>query len=134
MHLETAVIRQVLLDSIRDQVPATRNVADNELIRLIDGFPGVLDRWLSDSQREEMKSISDLQREAAAAQDYRYLEFDVLLPRLSGDERQLAIRLTLFSGLDRERCEVYHDILFDGLDAQLVCELHAKNVLEGNDF
>jgi hypothetical protein len=95
MDLSDGRIRQILLDKVRDRVPAAGSTADGELLSLIDGFPGVLERWLHELPHFELKDDFDLRREAVNAQEYRYVEFDRLLGNLSPEERRMAMRIAL---------------------------------------
>ena len=89
-----------LLGYLRTAVPAARHVDTGDLLHLLDGFPGVLSRWVDDSQRLRLSSLEDLAREAGEAQLYRYREFQTLFPGLEGDELRLAIRIALLPPVD----------------------------------
>jgi hypothetical protein len=77
-----------------------------------------------------MTSFSELQIVADAAQRYRYLEFEELLPPSSENELKLAMRLALFPPLDSEGWTTYKDILLEGIESELVLALRDKTVLE----
>jgi hypothetical protein len=90
----------------------------------------VISRWVNSSHRLEMTSFSDLQKVSAAAQQYRYFEFDELLPPSSDTERRLAMRLALFHHLDEEDWKTHEDILLDGIADEDLLALRDNKVLE----
>jgi AAA+ ATPase superfamily predicted ATPase len=48
MHLDNHPHRALLLELLRRHVPVTRNLKENELIELMKGFPGVLERCIGE--------------------------------------------------------------------------------------
>ena len=45
---------------------------EKDFMRLIDGFPRVIERWLSETHRKTMESVGDLKRVATDGQRFRY--------------------------------------------------------------
>lgn len=130
LDLSAAAERARLLDHIRQQVPAAGAPSDDSLIHMIDGFPGVVGRWLSEANRLSMQTDNDLKREAADAQTLRYHEFNELLPKLGAEGRTLAARLAFFPRLDAERWQTFRPILLDGLNESVIDDLVQCHVLE----
>ena len=60
MVLEERGERKHLVHFIQREVPAAADVKADALLKLIDGYPGVLYQWNSDYQRAQMKSFDDL--------------------------------------------------------------------------
>jgi hypothetical protein len=130
MNLEDSGTRYLFVESLRDQLTNLKTVTDAQLLQLVNGFPGVVSRWLSASNRSKMTSFSDLRMVADEAQRYKYFEFDQLLPPCSTNERKLAVRLALFPNLDSEDWTTYKDIILEGIDDELLPALQDKKVLE----
>jgi hypothetical protein len=80
---------------LRKTVPAAVHESDEDLLGLVDGYPGVLYQWTRDYQCAHMQTLSDLQEVADDAQEYRFSDLSEFLPGLDGDQRRLAIRLAL---------------------------------------
>jgi tetratricopeptide (TPR) repeat protein len=127
MHLDKDE-RFRMLARIADKVPAAADVDGTSIERLIDGYPGVLDRWWFSS--EEMKTVYDLEKEAANGQALRYTEFDRLLRQLSQEERYLACRLAVLPRLDAQSWARIHGAVLDGLSPNLLETLSHCRVLE----
>ena len=95
MALDDPDVVGPLLASLRERVPATRNVQDGTLLELIAGYPRVLSQWTSPYNARQLQTLEDLKRVAEEANTFRYPEFEDLLPQLSDDQRAVAIRLAL---------------------------------------
>jgi hypothetical protein len=117
---------------VRGTVSAAGDQSDENLLGLVDGFPGVLYRWTSDYQREHMKSLQDLESVAKAAQEYRFSELNKLLPGLDGDRRRIAIRVALQPLSDRT-WPILRKEWLGGLSEGLIDELALATILEGRD-
>lgn len=131
MHLEDEGERGRLVGFVREHLPAARLLTSRELLETVQNFPGVLERWLREQGRGNLAGPDDLRREATHARLDRHAEFDELLPGLSTEERRLAVRLAVFPPMNLEATEIYREVLFDGLDGQLVGNLQSKRVLVG---
>lgn len=90
--------KNALVKYVRKQVSAAAAAQPETLLQMIDGYPGVIYRWTSEYQAENMRSAKDLASVAKDAQEYRFAELDRILPCLTTQERSLAIRLALSSG------------------------------------
>jgi len=133
MHLDRGEDGRMLAH-LRASVPALKNVDDAASLHLVAGFPGVLDRWLSPSNREAMQGTEDLAQQAHDAQDDRYREFDDLLPRLSGPERAFCARLAFLPRLDPGIWESLQALLLapnEGhINESMIDTLRGRGVLE----
>ena len=136
MHLTDAKVKHNLAAYLRTNIKAAIGLKDEDLFRMVQGFPGVLNYWLSEIQRGQMRDKNDMARVAADAHAYRYREFDALLPALTKDERIIAIRLALMPRLNQELWRSLKDIILHGFyDGDgLVDELNFKRVLEGGTY
>ncbi len=134
MDLADVAERQRMLNCLRERVMATRDVDDDKIIGMVAGFPGVLNYWMSDGNRQAMADTNDLQSIAAEAQAYRYREFEELLAGLSDGNLTLALRLALFPRLDEFGWRAFRAILLHDLDESLIHELSIRQVLAGREF
>jgi hypothetical protein len=118
---------------VRGTVSAAVDQSDEALLGMVDGYPGVIYQWTRDYQRAHMRTRDDLQQVAADAQEYRFSDLKVLLPKLDGDHRRLAIRLAL---LPVSAAPVWASIkgeVLGGLGAGLMDDLRLANLLESAD-
>ncbi len=136
MHLEDPTEKHNLAAYLRIKIKAAVGLKDEELFQMVQGFPGVLNYWLSDIKREQMGDKNDMAQVAADAQAYRYPEFGALLPALSKDERILAIRLALMPRLNQELWLNYKEIILHEFNdgEGLVDELNIKRVMEAGSY
>jgi len=135
MHLGDPLEQHNLIVRVRTQVTAAQNIEDADLLEMLQAFPGVLDVWLSEAKRGQMKDAIDMRRVAVDAQAYRYREFETLFPKLSVSERRLAIRLAVLPRLNADLWQLLNPIVLDGgLSEITVDELNLRHVLEGGIF
>jgi hypothetical protein len=136
MHLDERSEQRNMVGHIRQRVPAVSEIGDDVVLEMVDRFPGVLDRWLEESNRTAMRGGEDLKQSAMDAQDYRYREFDRLLPDLSVSERTLAARLAFFPRLDEQTWRLFREILVAGISEEesVFDELVNETVLENQDY
>jgi len=87
--------RERLAAFIRQKIPGAGDTDSDALLKLIDGYPGVIYQWSSDYQLEHMRSLDDLESVAQDAQTYRFSELETLLPALAEGPLQMAVRLAL---------------------------------------
>ncbi len=120
--------RNRMLSAVRAGVKAAADVPDDNLVGLIDGFPGVLDRWLAPTQTQ-MATVQDLRREALNAQKYRYREFDTILPALQPQERAFAVRVAIFPLLATETWATFRACLLGDIPEAIWHDLCVKGVL-----
>lgn len=108
---ESAEARR-LVEYLQKTVPATNNCLPPAILALVDGFPGVISSWTSEVNLSSMLSFEDLQRQAVDAHNYRYPEFDVLLPRVGESRRLLAARLAFFPNFNLPAWAVFRETVF----------------------
>jgi hypothetical protein len=81
MDLSAAGEAERLLAWLHSRHPVASALERQELLDLIGGYPGVLDRW----NGQNPQTAADLTRLADDAQNYRFRELDALLSDLDGD-------------------------------------------------
>ena len=132
MHLDESASRD-LIQHIQERVPATVNVADQELLDMIAGYPGTVARWTSSYDAQRIDSTAELKKVANDANAYRFGEFDVLLPTVSDQERCLAMRLALLpSAGSEEGWKALRDVVLQGLQAKSLDALKRKKLLDAS--
>jgi hypothetical protein len=104
--------RRRVLDFLRSTVPASVGVPDDELLGIVNGYPGTIGRWL---QERNLVTVADLRRSADDAQRFRYAELDNLLPALSPDQRTLAMRLCLLPRTSAATWPKFRTLVEEGL-------------------
>ncbi len=131
MHLETALEQHNLTAFVRTRIPHARQIADANLLSMVQGFPGVLDFWSQAAQ--QINSDGEMEKMAEDAHAHRYREFDVLLRNLPPAEHTLAIRLAVAPRLDASAWSALQAVLLDGCARSSLDQLAAKRVLEAGD-
>jgi hypothetical protein len=134
MHLSTDSEQSRLITYINDIVPITRNVAKDELLALIDGYPGVIYHWKQPYQAKNMQTCDDLRAIAADAMMYRFREFEYLLPGLTKEQRICTIRLAIIPlPLNHEAWKFVSDIVLYNLPVDELDEIKRNGILEAID-
>jgi hypothetical protein len=131
MHLDQATTRTALISAIRQRVAPARGLPDDEILALVDGFPGVVERYLRRDGAPPLETKADMTKEAADAHSYRYREFDRLLPSLSPQERALCVRLALLPRMSQEYWKVLCPVVLGSLSHALLHNLNVRSVFEG---
>ncbi|MGH8591681.1 MAG: tetratricopeptide repeat protein [Gammaproteobacteria bacterium] len=134
MHLDEDEERRRMLGHVRVELPAAQRLAPEDLLNLVDGFPGVVSRWLHPAKREKLNDRAALEQAAADAQDYRYREFERLWPNLSPQERVFAARLAFLHRLDESTWPSLKEVLVVGLDGFAWHPLVGKGVLANDTY
>jgi tetratricopeptide (TPR) repeat protein len=134
MHLEDATARESLIRAIRQSVAPARSLADEAIVSLVGGFPGVVERLLRREGGPRLGTVADMVREAADAQSYRYREFDRLLAALSPEERSVCLRVALLPRMRQAQWELLRPVLLGSLAPTLVHELNLCSVFVGASF
>ena len=124
-----------LVGYVRHTVAAADSVEAQFLLDRIDGFPGVIGRWISatEYEREHMQTRADLQRVAADAIAYRYSDLQESLEKLEVNQRRLATRLALLPLGGGPVWETISGEVLGDLDAGLIDDLRLAHVLETAD-
>ena len=133
MALEVVAERERLVRFIQESVSGAGAVDAGELLKMIDGYPGVIYQWSSDYQQANMSSLEDLAGVAEDAQKYRFSELGQLLPALDDGQRQMAIRLALLPLGGTESWPQIKAEVLNGLNETLVEDLKLAKVLDGAD-
>lgn len=122
MNLSTAAESGRLKNWIQQNVPATQQVPDDQLMSMIDSYPGVVSFWCSPANKSAMRTAADLQRVAQNAQAGRYAELDQLMKSMPDARRSVAARLAFLPRLDEERWKALQELV---LDDQGTAEINA---------
>ncbi len=134
IDLSVAGERDRLVAYLHAQVPATGQLPGPELLKMVDGFPGVVSRWMSDVNRDTMRTVDDLDRQALTAQTLRYLEFDQLLDKLEDRHRTFAARLAFLPRMEEQRWPTFRQTLLGDASESIVDDLIAWHVLENAGY
>ena len=130
MHLDDGTICDALVEHIRGRVPGAANVPGKDLIEIVAGYPGVVSR-LTDSYNANRVKSGGLKALADDANNYRYPEFSYLVPILSDEERQLALRLVLLPSTGGEdNWKALRDAVLEHSHARYLDALGRKRLLE----
>lgn len=114
--------RMRLLRWVRQRVTAAREVADDQLMEMINFYPGVLYFWCNEANRLAMTKEHDLRMVAKDAQMGRYAELDRLLQTLPEARCVIAARLAFLPRLDVAKWEALRDLV---LGISTVAEIEA---------
>ena len=120
---------------LRSKVPILKSIPESQILALVEGFPGVVERWTDSQSNFALQTPENLRITAEDAQKYRYREFDVLFPLLTGDKLSLAIQLAFFPRLDQSTWPVFKPILLRGVMKENIWfDLNTCGVLEGDAY
>ncbi len=134
MQLNKLSEKNRMLEHLRTIAPAAAQIDDEEVLKIVDGFPGVLKRFRDLSNELNISEDSSLYEIAEDAQNYRYREFDKLLPPLQGDELKMAIRIALFYRLNELWWLFFRGVLCEGLNPNVWEELIQSGVFEKHSY
>lgn len=134
LDLTDAKERARLVDSVYEKVPVAQQVSEQELLGMVDNYPGVLYFWRDPAKHTEMQTADDLRQEAGHAQAGRYPEFDHLLKALDADQLTLAVRLAFLPRLDAERWKTLQPWLMKDLSEAAINGLIDAQVLSDDPF
>lgn len=138
MEFEKVAERRRLVKLLHEELPVTRDLSDDDLIQLIDGYPGALYHWMHPANREQIHSRDDLAALVNDALKQRYGEFDQLLAPLAagdGPAYALALRLALLHGLSgREEWDCLAPVVLADGNTEPLGRLQQLGVLEAGDF
>ena len=134
MDLTSLQERARIIRFLCSEVHAARQVNEQDLLQMIDSFPGVLSFWTNAANRSEMQTVKDLIKVANNAQSLRYLEFDHLLKGLPENQHILAARLAFFPRFDEKYWLIFRQILLKDIPDAVVNELIDANVLNDESF
>jgi hypothetical protein len=133
MDLRDSGESQRLVSYLADEVPATREIEHTLTLRLLDGHPGVLHRWL----KMKPETLKELEQLAEDAQRNRYPELRgffveqcLWAPRTA---RFLAALAVLPQQNDESVWRPLSLLLLKDLDQETVRALQADGILENGD-
>jgi hypothetical protein len=113
---------------LRDQVPAARGMPDKELMQILGGHPGTLDRFV----REKPETRDELVATEHSARLYAYPEYERILTALRKDDVRLfgvAVQLALLPEMTGEERWRPLSAAIESQPNDLV-DLHHKDVLQ----
>lgn len=134
INLTDAKERARFVDFVYKHVPVAQQVGEQDLLKMIDNYPGVLYFWRDPAKHTEMQTADDLRQEAGHAQSGRYPEFDHLLKDLEANQCMLAVRLAFFPRLDAGRWKTFQPWLMKDLSDAAINGLIDAGVLSDDRF
>jgi hypothetical protein len=130
MHLEEAS-GSTLLQYVRSRVRAASEASDADRLEMIAGYPGVVSKWTASYNQKRIDSVSQLEATALEAQNYRYDEFETILPKLSNKTRKVSMRLALMPACaSTDGWMALRQIALDGGKGKDLDTLQSMDVLE----
>ncbi len=133
MDLRDSSESQRVLDCLADEVPAAREIEPALALRLLDGCPGVLHRWL----KMKPETLEELEQLAEDARLHRYPELHGLFREQCRSAPRVACFLAAMAILSQMNDEsVWRPlapVLLKGLGEETVWALQADGVLESVD-
>ena len=130
MALNEVAEQRRLLQHLRSQAPVTETIENKPLLRLIDSFPGVLDRWIGKLAGDPPKSLEDLEQLADDAQKNRFPEFNWLLNALTKEQRDVVITLSLLPRLNEGTWKIVEERVFTNENLDHFDDLTKLGILE----
>jgi hypothetical protein len=131
MHLSDSDSEALLIKYVRDQVSAAATISDQDLLRMIGGYPGTVSQWTSRYYGQRLQSSKELEEVATNANANRFAEFDELLPSLSETQRTLGIRLSLLpSTSDQGTWAALRSIVLQELKPTDLDALKRRNIID----
>jgi hypothetical protein len=124
-----------LMIYLRDKIPCTRDIKPAKIVSLIDGYGGVIGRWLEAAGPLDKlpESLKDLEFIAQQAHLYRYSDLKTRLLEVikkDSDERKLCIRIALLPELVAESdWSAYSHFVSKGMSETALAHLQIKGIL-----
>lgn len=120
-----------LIAHLHAHLPVTINVEDDELLAMLDGYAGVIGRWLKAHTKPH--SFEALKQLANDAHANRYPELEPVFDGLRDTDRDLAIRLALMDFAGIESWDVLQNEILAGRSMSALDLLRRFGVLEASD-
>jgi hypothetical protein len=118
-------------DFVRGRLPVVWNIIDADIVAMVEGYPGVLYRWISGDTVQRMGSREDLAGAAREAQDLSFPELETLLDALEGKRLQAAVRIALLPMLrDATAWSALRGCVLAGLPPDVLDRLRRASVLQ----
>jgi hypothetical protein len=132
MHLQDRVEQARMLLYLRQRVSPAQELKDELVLELLDGYPGVLQRWLQGrpTTKEELIAL------AGDAQNYQYREFENLCAKLLSESqhRTLAIRVALFPEITSDEAwQTYRPVILEDWPEELILDLQRDGIFDDSD-
>jgi tetratricopeptide (TPR) repeat protein len=134
LHYEELTECDRLLAHLRKYIPAASDIQEEQLLSLTEGIPGIVGRWLEEPCCTEMKCIQDFDKQADDVKKQYHKDLGQRLHLLKGNERTLAMRLSLFPRLDESSWYILSEIILNGMDEDVWHELNTKYVFQNADY
>lgn len=123
--------RQRLATYLHKQVPVTAKVDDGELISLIDGYAGVVGRWLkAHTKPTTAEALRQLAKDSHAN---RYPELVPLIDALADEVRDVAMRIALMDNAGINNWDALETVIMNGRPLSDLDLLRRDGVLEASD-
>jgi hypothetical protein len=130
MHLDGAS-GPALLRHLRTKVNAASTASDADLLEMIAGYPGVIAKWTASYNQSRIESVEQLRATAIEAQNYRYDEFETILPRIPEEVRAASMRLVLLPATSNvDGWNALRQTALGSANARVLDTLKTMNVLE----
>ncbi len=127
-----------LMIYLRDKIPCTRDIKPAKIVKLIDGYGGVIGRWLevAGPLGKIPERSDDLEVLAHEAHSYRYRELESKLSQLVSDlsdELKFCIRVALLPEMTSDTdWEAYSEIVDRDIKDSAMTSLQMKGVFLSN--
>ncbi len=123
-----------LMFYLRDKIPCTNDIEPTKIVELIDGYGGVIGRWIEAvALGKTPKSFEELVSIADDAHQHAYTELKSKLEEIIEDEsneRRLCIRIALLPELLAESdWSAYSDFVCQGMSETTLAHLQMKGIL-----
>jgi hypothetical protein len=76
LDLSTDAERFRLVTFLRQRVPGIWDLDDDSVLRLVDGYPRVIDRWVADDARDSARTLDGLHRLVRESLEFRYSDLE----------------------------------------------------------
>ena len=121
---------KTLLAETRKSIEVAREVSDEQLLALIDGYPGVIHWWLDRPDHSSLSTLNDLIEAAHDAHANRYRNLGDLIRGLPMDGKRLAARLAMLPQITSQSPNELTEFFLWGRNAADIEKLQADGVLD----
>lgn len=120
---------------VRETIPAAQRESDDDVLKMIDGYPGVLNFWASEFNRRAMRTHDDLAQTAQNAHVLRYVDLDRQLEKIRDTSSLLvAARLALFFRFGPKAWSIFRNVLLKDQAADVLDALVDAKILVDESF
>ncbi len=132
LHFEESENVTKLIKHLHRTIPVTRNCTNEVLLRAIDGFPGVLERW--GNPYLKANNADELLKQAIDAHTNLWPEVEWLLNKLNESELRVVIRLAMLPPLSIRLWKSIGSIIEKEQNSGIYKHLIHKGVLWPSEF